>query len=241
MNLWCLHGNLQQPSVWHPFKNCWSYQGKPLALKCPSLWRNPATDFTSWTNHFTNSVAAIADNQSQWLLGYSLGGRLALHAACSQPSLWTGVVVIGAHPGYQTQSERKKQLAWDTKWAGRFSNEPWEILLEEWNELPVFGGIPNPTKPDLNTFDRRKVAATFTRFSKGQQSYLIPALSALQTPPILYITGEKDTRYHTIGQMLQTHCPTVQHVVIPNACHRVPWENTPAFIKIIQVFLDQTP
>lgn len=240
MNLWCLHGNLQQPSVWDPFENCWSYRGKPLALKRPSLWDNTATDFTSWTHNFTNTVAA-AHNQPQWLLGYSLGGRLALHALCAQPDLWAGVVVVGAHPGYQSQSECRKQLAWDTKWADRFRHEPWEKLLKAWNELPVFGGIPNPIPPDINTFDQSKVAAAFTRFSKGQQSYLVPGLAAPQNPPVLYITGEKDTRYHTIGQMLQTHCPTVQHVVIPGACHRVPWENTPAFIKIIQVFLDQTP
>lgn len=244
MTIWCLHGNLQQPNVWHPFENRWTYQGNAITLQYPNMRPQAGDDCARWASRFCASVAQSVSQtgkaQRQWLLGYSLGGRLALHAALAQPNLWAGIVVAGAHPGIADEKARQQQLVRDSAWAERFSNEPLTALFAEWDTLPVFGGISNPTAREVNNFDREQIADTFTRFSKGRQLYLLPDLALLEQPPILYISGEKDARYTLLGKMLAKRCPVIQHHIIPEAGHRVPWENPAAFVKIIQVFLDQT-
>ncbi len=239
MTLWCLHGNLQTPSVWERFATTWTYKGRPIELKCPSLWKNTATDFDTWTDHFCSEVAR--HDAPQWLLGYSLGGRLALHALLANPTLFAGVMLVAAHPGLETKGEREKQLAWDTAWGNRFLQESWDTLFTDWDALSVFDGIPNPVARDTSRLDRQAIANTFVRFSKGRQTNLLPKLALLTNPPVVFISGARDTRYQELGNRMAASCPTIQHHVVPDAGHRVPWENPAAFAQIIQVFLDQTP
>ena len=240
MNLWCLHGNLQLPSVWHPFSTTWTYKGKPVSLRCPNLWGNTAHDFDAWTTQFLSEVAQTPADAPRVLLGYSLGGRLALHAVLKNPELFAGVILVGTHPGLETETEREQQLAWDIAWGNRFLHEPWGVLFEAWDALPVFGGIPNPLQRNTILFKRTAIAETFDRFSKGRQANLLPLLAKLTSPPTLFISGEYDTRYRNLGNRIATACPAMTHNIVPDAGHRVPWENPDAFAQIIQVFLDQT-
>ncbi len=245
MNLWCLHGNLQLPSVWDKFKGKWQTTdaglATPVKLRCPNLWKNPATDFEAWTQGFCRQIAATHAGPN-WLMGYSLGGRLALHAVLEQPDLWQGIVVIGAHPGYASEVEREKQRAWDDAWAIRFKNQSnlWDELLQTWDALPIFNGRPTVTHRPESAFSRARIALCFQNFSKGRQQFLTPRLSNLTAPPILFLSGDQDNRYSEIGRQMALACQVVQHRTIPNAGHRAPWENPEAFIREIQVFLEAT-
>ncbi|MFK7848622.1 MAG: alpha/beta fold hydrolase [Rhodothermales bacterium] len=244
MKLWCLHGNLQHPSVWNLFENTWHINSpngvsSPLELECPNLWKNDATSFEQWTHQFCNQVQQHS-RHPQWLMGYSLGGRLALHATIAQPNLWAGVIIIGAHPGFASVKEKEQQQMADNRWGQRFLEEPWNELLTTWDALPVFGNRPNTSDRPEHMFSRAQIAANFTNYSKGRQHYLTPMLSQLTSPPILFISGNEDEKYSSIGASLAEQCQSIQHVTIPKACHRVPWENPEAFTKTIQVFLDKT-
>jgi pimeloyl-ACP methyl ester carboxylesterase len=59
------------------------------------------------------------------LLGYSLGGRLGLHAAYDKPGLWDEVVLVSAHPGSQSSVEKESRRQSDKEWAEKFLNLPW--------------------------------------------------------------------------------------------------------------------
>ena len=245
MKLWCLHGNLQLPSVWSQFEGRWGVQNvegtySPVHLCYPNLWEDGSSDFKTWTQAFCNKVKLVSDGSSQWLMGYSLGGRLALQAVLENPALWAGVIVIGTHPGLASSADRKKQLAWDRDWALQFLEKPWQALLTQWDALPVFCDRPNPFPRPEHAFSRERIAHYFEAFSKGNQDFMTPALSLLQTPPILYISGAEDSKYTNLGSQLDQICPVVQHIIIPDAGHRAPWENPDAFSKSIQVFLDAT-
>ncbi len=118
---WCLHGALGSFRDW-----------EGLALpqcQAVNLWRSPACgDLFEWARWWAAEVAARDPHPS--LLGYSMGGRLALHALLEDPSPWECAVIVSAHPGLKDAEERRKRLA---AWLSRFQNEPFQTVLRDWN------------------------------------------------------------------------------------------------------------
>ena len=55
-----------------------------------------------------------------WLVGYSLGGRVAMMAACQGLAGLCGVIVEGGHPGLQNAEQRAERQRSDRQWAQRF-------------------------------------------------------------------------------------------------------------------------
>ncbi|WOO41330.1 alpha/beta fold hydrolase [Rubellicoccus peritrichatus] len=231
-----LHGNIQTPAVWGAF-----LEQLPGKLALVDLRDYSADNCAAWARAFNEKVTQeLESDEKHFLVGYSLGGRLALHALLENHKLWCGAVIIGAHPGSDDPSQREVWLKNDHRWAERFLKEPWDVLLKEWDALPVFGGIPNPCPRNKEDFDRNEVARTFLAFSKGQQAYLTPRLREPNLPPVLYLSGEQDAVYSKLGRDLSEQCPAIRHEVIPRAAHRVPWENPDAFIETVKQFLDQS-
>lgn len=230
-----LHGNLQNPAVWEPFAE--ELAGK---LEFVDLRNDEATDCGSWAKAFNQkTVLDCASDENRFLVGYSLGGRLALHALIENPTIWAGAVIIGAHPGSDNTAQRETWLKNDQNWAKRFLEEPWEPLMREWDALSVFGGIPNPCPRSEADFDRNEIARTFVNFSKGRQDYLTPRLIETDLPPILYLSGDKDSTYTKLGRELAELCSVIEHKAIPGAAHRVPWENPERFVEEVKTFLEQ--
>lgn len=64
-----------------------------------------------------------------WLVGYSLGGRVAMMAACQGLAGLCGVIVEGGHPGLQNAEQRAERQRSDRQWAQRFRTEPLTAYL----------------------------------------------------------------------------------------------------------------
>jgi 2-succinyl-6-hydroxy-2,4-cyclohexadiene-1-carboxylate synthase len=54
---------------------------------------------------------------------------------------------------------------------------------------------------------------------------------------MLYLSGEEDHKYSMIGEDLSRSCNSVIHQIIPDAGHRVPWENPAGFLSAVNQFL----
>ncbi|MDP0494908.1 MAG: alpha/beta fold hydrolase [Verrucomicrobiota bacterium JB024] len=253
--LYALHGNLQTPAVWETFsgmvngsdgapldwhtENLWDRRTQARAAESLRLGENP---FRAWARDFCARVEAeTAPGERPWLLGYSLGGRLALHALLEAPALWRGVIIVGADSGLSDEAEKAARLAHDRRWAERFRTEPWETLLAEWDAQAVFGGRKNPVGPREGDFDRASIARLFDAFSKGRQEDLLPALAKLATPPVLFLAGADDPAFGAVGEKLAAACPAVTYRPVPGAAHRVPWEAPAAFTRAVQDFIGGEP
>jgi 2-succinyl-6-hydroxy-2,4-cyclohexadiene-1-carboxylate synthase len=230
MKLFCIHGNLQTPSVWEPFEGEFQVRGRAFSLECENL-------YDEWNNEFCDKVENECSDEKPFLLGYSLGGRLALHACLARSDLWSGVIIVSADPGLSSSGEKRLQLQKDQQWAERFRSERLEDLLEEWDILPVFCGIPNSASRNLSEFNPEKISGLFDVFSKGHQRDLLPELRKLKTPPLLFISGQRDEKYTQIGKGLSKACPLVEHKIIPEAGHRVPWEKPELFVEMVREFM----
>ena len=237
MKLHCIHGNLQTKRVWKPLEDRFGLLGSEVLLACEDLFEEQALGFKEWTEGFCQRVERDSQGEKTFLLGYSLGGRLASHACLARPDLWSGVIVVSADPGSCGPHEKNLQLEKDGEWAERFRSEPMESLLVEWDELPVFCSIPNPVPRNPKELDAEKNACLFEVFSKGRQRDLLPEFTKLQAPPVLYLSGEKDSKYCELGEQLAASCPIVRHRLIPQAGHRIPWENPYSFVEAVLEFM----
>ena len=238
MRIWCLHGSLQTASAWNAIGNAIESEFGSVQVEAVNLYENEYESFGHWREQFYEKVEEQTKGEPSLLLGYSMGGRLAMDALVNYPGMWSGGIVVGADPGLISDDARTNQLQKDLEWARRFRTEDIQELLNEWDSLPVFCGRSNCARREISELDSEKISRFFDVFSKARQGNMLPVLRKLKTPPLLYISGCDDIKYTKIGQDLDASCLQIRHQIIPNAGHRVPWENQDAFISEVSVFID---
>ena len=231
--LFCINGNFQTPSVWKLLEENLKVRNVNLDVIPVNLENYSFDGFDRWVDDFCNSVETQACREKSFLLGYSLGGRLALHACLSRPDLWKSALVVGADPGLESEEEKKLQLDRDRNWAERLKREPLEKLVDEWDAQPVFCGFENKAPRNLGEMNPDRLSHQFEVFSKGIQQNLVPKLAELKRPPVLFVSGEKDQKYQGIGEKLAKSSSAIYAQVIADAGHRVPWENPESFVRVL--------
>jgi len=233
MKIFCIHGNFQTAKVWQTLEERMKAVFSDLEMITEELCAKQFQSFDNWTEDFCGRVDAQANGEKSILLGYSLGGRLALHACLSRPDLWKSAIVVGADPGLESEEEKKVQLHRDRKWAERLKREPLEKVVNEWDAQSVFCGIGNQAPRNLGEMNSDRLSQQFEVFSKGIQQNLAPELAELKNLPILFVSGEKDHKYQVIGERLAKSSSVINVQVIADAGHRVPWENPESFVQVL--------
>ena len=219
--IWCLPGFLGRASDWDAFATAATARGLP-AVEAVNLFGRPVTgSLAGWADAFTDTVARR--DERPLLVGYSLGGRLALHALIADPDRWRGAVVVSAHLGYEDAGEREARRQDDEAWAQRFALEPWETALESWDARPAFGGRPRTLARPADAFDPQAIAHGLRVWGLGQQEGLAARLAAV-TCPVLWIAGARDPRFRAQAERAMQYLPRGALAVAPGAAHRVPWE-----------------
>ena len=239
-NCCCLHGNVQSADVWRCFDRRLGLVAgdelRPFNLVCEDLLKSDARTIAEWSNGFCKRLRESSASNN-YLIGYSLGGRLAFQAILEDPTLWSGVVIVAADPYWLTDDVREFVSKRDEQWARRFCGEPWNTVIEDWNKQDLFGGRASPQKTELSGQD---VARLMIRFSNSNQEDQYTELKKLTLrlvpPPVLFVTGEKDSKYVEIGELLEREISFIRHVVIPDVYHRVPWESPEVFVEVVNGF-----
>ncbi|MDG1139629.1 MAG: alpha/beta fold hydrolase [Opitutales bacterium] len=240
MKIWCLHGAMQTSSVWDGFDGKFCISGKPALLQKVNLYREISTSLVQWAQDFCLTVSKESAAEKPFLLGYSLGGRLAMHAYLNAPDMWRGMIIVSADPGASSNEQKKQLLKKDLLWSERFQCEDLKSLLEEWDGAAVFCKRLNQAPRILDQLDPQKISKLLSVYSKGGQQDLMTLLHLKGKAPMLFLSGEEDSKYSEIGKRLQRCCPQLSHGIIRDAGHRVPWENTKGFISAVNLFLDST-
>jgi len=237
--IWCLHGFLGLGADWDALRAACAAAGHP-AIRTPSLFAPrgvavPARgSLTEWGAAFAAHVAAA--DPTPIVIGYSLGGRLALHALLARPALWRGAVIVSAHLGLADAAARAARRAHDAAWARRFRDDAWDRVLADWDARDVFGGRPQRQPRPEAAYDRTALAAALEDWSLGTQPPLTDRLDAIPCP-VLWVTGADDPRYVAQGDAAVHALPRGALRAAPGAGHRVPWEAERWFADEVVGFL----
>ena len=174
---------------------------------------------------FNADAGDTARSTPKALMGYSMGGRLALHALLENGHPWDAAVIVSAHPGLENETEREARRAADAAWASRALTAPWAEFLAAWDAQPVLGGaIPRPPGAVSSLATRRgEIARSFVDWSLGAQEPLWDRLHGIAIP-VLWVAGENDARFLDLARRAADVMPHATLAVAPAAGHRVPWQ-----------------
>ncbi len=173
------------------------------------------------------------------LIGYSMGGRLALRTAIDHPDGVTTLVLIGATPGIVDAAERSSRRRADHQLADRLEMIGLERFLDEWLALPMFAGLaPWARFDEPRRRNQASALADSLRHSgTGSMTPLWDRLGELAVP-VLCITGAHDDRYGEIARRMVARIgPHAEHREIPDVGHSAHLEAPRVTIDVVAEFL----
>ena len=173
-------------------------------------------------------------------VGYSMGGRLALHLALARPDLVRGLILLGTTAGLADPAERAARRDTDEDLARRVEAEGVDPFLERWLAGPLFARLPRD-RADLD--DRRRntaegLASSLRLAGTGTQEPLWSRLPELAMP-VLVLAGADDERFVAVGRRMAAAIgPNAAYTDVPGAGHAAHLEQPAAFVRIVRRWMD---
>lgn len=214
--IWCLHGFLGRPSDWDFLRHAFEIRAIDLFRDGLDPLREAAPD--------------------DFLLGYSMGGRLALKTLLERS--FRGAIIVSAGLNIEDAGERAARLRDDERWVRRFESEPWSSVMSAWNAQPLFAGEAQPFERIESDFDRRMLANALRNWSPAVLEPLARRLPEIESS-VLWIAGERDPKYVAVAERAVALLPDAEFSMCLGAGHRVPWDQPSQFIELLQGFVER--
>jgi 2-succinyl-6-hydroxy-2,4-cyclohexadiene-1-carboxylate synthase len=171
-----------------------------------------------WAQEFNNYHSRKPADR-RLLIGYSMGGRLALEAAMQRPDLWAQVAIVAGHPGLVSVDEKQARAQLDAKWAQQFMTLPWDEVIKLWGSQPVFANSYEPERLEAN-YSRGALCHALTQWSLATQELDAVRLKSLQKKIVWYV-GQNDKKYVELYRQLAGDGLIDNIREVPGAGHRV--------------------
>ena len=179
------------------------------------------------------------------LLGYSMGGRLALFLAVTYPTLVQSLILESASPGLETAEERRQRHRQDEQLADWIEQEGIDAFVQRWQQLPLFASQQNlPPSVRANLYRQRRqnttqgLANSLRGMGTGAQPSLWSNLPELEMP-VLLLAGELDPKFVAIAQQMAAQIPSARLMVVAEAGHTVHLERPELFDDVVLSWLDE--
>lgn len=171
-------------------------------------------------------------------VGYSMGGRLCLHAALARPDLVRGLVLVSATGGIDDDLERAARRRADDALADRIETIGVPAFVDEWLAQPLFAGLDPAAAgcAERLTNTTRGLASSLRLAGTGTQAPLWDRLAGVDVPTLV-IAGALDTKFVVLGERLAASIPDATLAVVDGAGHTVHLERPDAFLEVLLPWL----
>jgi len=215
-----LHGFTQTRQSWRRTVTALGGRYRAIAPDLPghgsAAQRRPAS-----FNACVAYVRAIGGDEFT-LVGYSMGGRIALAAALALPSQVRRLVLVGASPGIADPGERAARRRVDDELAQRIEAIGIEAFAREWGAQALFAGqderVAAAAHADRLRNQPAGMAAALRGLGTGVMEQLWDRLDSLAIPVTL-VVGERDAKFSAIADQMAARIPDAHVVVIAGAGH----------------------
>lgn len=213
----------------------------------PDLPGHGATRATRLTDHGLEACArallALIEAEAlrrPHVVGYSMGGRLALTLAATARTALGQVVIVSATPGLADAAERAARRADDRRLAARVVTRPMADVLADWYAQPLFATL-DPAAPAVRAMHARRAAQNPWGLARSLRAMGTGSMRPLwdvlpQAAPFAVIAGACDAKFAAIaGRMAAT--PGVQARLVEGAGHAPHLEQPARFVQTLRDLL----
>lgn len=169
------------------------------------------------------------------VLGYSMGGRVALHLALAAPERVGRLILESASPGIADPTERGARIRADDALADAIEREGMAAFVDCWERLPLFAS-QEVLSADVRQRQRDQrmgnnpigLANSLRGMGAGAMEPVVARLAEISMPTLL-IAGELDAKYVELARMMERVMPNARAVIVPAAGHTVHLEQPETF------------
>jgi len=218
-----LHGFMGSGADWSDMTAALS--GEHLAIDLPGHGTNIGLPDAGYTMAGATAQLLATLDAEGWdavnLVGYSMGGRLALYIAVHHPQRIRRLVLVSASPGLKTEAERAARRSVDAERAEAIMAD-FDAFLDDWYTLPVFASLPDEVATEQvrrkRSNEPHELAKSLRFMGTGSQLSMWPSLPGLTVPTTL-IVGERDAKFVRIAHSMKGAHDAFDLRVIADAGH----------------------
>lgn len=168
------------------------------------------------------------------LCGYSMGGRVALHAARAMPERIERLVLVSSSAGIEDAELRAARRAADDQLAATIEAGSIDAFIAHWRDVALFAGDPPAVRAlaaaDAKRLRPEQVAAMLRTFGAGVLPPLWSELGRL-TMPVTLLAGERDGEYQRHAKRMASLLAAAHYELIAGVGHRVALEAPAAIVR----------
>ncbi|QWC22063.1 2-succinyl-6-hydroxy-2,4-cyclohexadiene-1-carboxylate synthase [Bacillus haikouensis] len=194
----------------------------------------------------SEDIKAILDElhiKKAAFVGYSMGGRLALHYSNIYSETVSVLILESASPGLKTEEERRERRERDYALADRIMGEGLQSFVEFWEGIPLFSTqkkLPQEVKERIRVQRLQQspvgLSNSLKRMGTGAQPSWWNSLENLPFPVILLV-GELDRKFAAIADEMKTSIPYTEIIPFFDTGHAIHVEDPRKFGTIVKEVL----
>ena len=181
------------------------------------------------------------------LVGYSMGGRTAIHFANEFPDMVHSLILESASPGLFSELEQRQRQQNDKDLANYIIQNGIEDFVDYWESIPLF-----LSQKELSEEKRQQIRNERLSHQPEGLAHSLQSMGTGAQPSfwndlkqfymkVLLVTGEKDLKFVNINKNMREKFPNAALTVCKNVGHAVHVENPQIFGKIVEEFLIRNP
>lgn len=234
-----VHGFTQTGRSWGPFGELLQRGRQLLRVDLPGHGASAAVraGLGETADLVVRAGSAGADGPFD-LLGYSLGARVALHAALDRPGAVRRLVLVGGTAGIEDALTRDARRQRDEALADALEADgDIEGFLRAWLASPMFSGLDDPGIAERRRNTAAGLASSLRLAGTGTQAPLWDRLATLAVPALL-VAGADDLRFARAAGRMARLAPDAAFSLVPGAGHAAHLAQPALTARIVAHFLD---
>jgi 2-succinyl-6-hydroxy-2,4-cyclohexadiene-1-carboxylate synthase len=197
----------------------------------------------------TVKIEDLADELVQHLgdggdiIGYSMGGRLALLAALRHPEKVRRLVLISSGPGFKDDQLQGSRRTHEMALAETLEEEGLGPFVAMWEKNPIlkpYRPFPRAIEENLRyarmQHEAKDLAGALRQLGAGAMPNLWDRLGELRSETLL-VAGAADERYVGVMQEMKSLIPKARLEIIPEAGHAIHREKAGDLLQVVYSFL----
>lgn len=240
--MWTLiHGFAGSPLSWTHLVELARFERPPLLATLAGHgpnWRHRKVD--SFERELERLASEIeSTEQPRLVCGYSMGARIALGLLARRPRLFDAAVLVGVHPGLDSQSDRGARREADSAYSRLLRDQGLAAFVDAWEDVPLFSSQRTLSAETLAEqrairldHEAEGLALALELLGLAEMPDYRALMRSYETP-ITLVTGALDSKFSAIAETLRAANPTIGVERIPGVGHNVVLEAPDALAELL--------